>query len=174
MVHETHKICLWLECIRNFNKEFTVISAIKFNRNYSHKTRKIWHANDQNYSSYCLLQYFSKGVRKFWKFQRGGGVNLGGGGLISQKPEGRGVIRQIPSMDVVWIFSGTIHWKFHQCILNNSFNIVASIVEYFFWIFLQTFFNIRFHAVMSIHTVWWSHLYYTTHTLHNKIWILHF
>ena len=39
----------------------------------------------------------SRGVQKLWKIQRGGG----------------GVIRQIPSMGVVWIFSGTTH-------LNNS------------------------------------------------------
>ena len=38
----------------------------------------------------------SRGVQKLWKFRRGGGV-----------------IRQIPSMGVVWIFSGTTH-------LNNS------------------------------------------------------
>ena len=38
----------------------------------------------------------SRGVQKLWKIQRGGGV-----------------IRQIPSIGVVWIFSGTTH-------LNNS------------------------------------------------------
>ena len=46
-------------------------------------------------------------MRKFWKFWRGGGEFWG---QILENPEGRGgVIRQIASIGVVWIFSGTTH-----------------------------------------------------------------
>ena len=44
------------------------------------------------------------GVQKFWKSGREGGKFWGS---ILEIPEGRGVIQQIPSVGVVWIFSGT-------------------------------------------------------------------
>ena len=44
-------------------------------------------------------------MRKFWKFRRGEGGEFCG--PILENPEGRGVIRQIPFVGVVWLFSGT-------------------------------------------------------------------
>ena len=41
----------------------------------------------------------------FWEGRWGGGVNFRG--PILEDPEGKGVIQQIPSVEVVWIFSGT-------------------------------------------------------------------
>ena len=44
-------------------------------------------------------------MQKFWKFRRGEGGEFWG--PILENPEGRGVIRQIPFVGVVWLFSGT-------------------------------------------------------------------
>ena len=53
---------------------------------------------DSNISRGCM--------RKFWKLQRGGGgINFVGRFWKIQRVGG--VIRQIPSVGVVWIFSGT-------------------------------------------------------------------
>ena len=51
---------------------------------------------------------FPGGVQKFWKLGRGAGVNFGG--RFWKNPEGRGAIRQIPFVGVLWIFSGTTHY----------------------------------------------------------------
>ena len=48
-------------------------------------------------------------MQKFWKFRRGGGGKFWE--PILENPEGRGVIRQIPSVGGVWIFSGTTQCK---------------------------------------------------------------
>ena len=51
----------------------------------------------------------SRGCAKILEFL-GGEVGGGGGkfwGPISEDPDGKGFIQQIPSMGVVWIFSGT-------------------------------------------------------------------
>ena len=69
-----------------------------------HETPKIWHASEQNY----LFVHFNEraifpgGVRKFWKFRRGVGVNFGGWFWKIQR--GGGLIQQIPSVGVIWIF----------------------------------------------------------------------
>ena len=58
---------------------------------------------------------FSRGIggslSHLWKFQRGGG------GAISSLQKwkiqgGGGVLNEIPSVEGVWIFSGTTHFKF--------------------------------------------------------------
>ena len=110
-LHERHKICLWLERIKSSHKEFAYLLY--------NSTENTW--NSQNLASWrtklllCSLQLkiaiFPGGERKFWKFRRGGG----GGKFwepIFDNPKGRGVIRQIPSVGVVWIFSGTTQFHF--------------------------------------------------------------
>ena len=87
---------LFFPVIRSSHKEF----ALLYN-----STENTW--NSQNLASYggtklllCSLQLeiatFPGGVRKFWKFQRGGGGKFWG--PILENPEGRGIIRQIPSV----------------------------------------------------------------------------
>ena len=48
-------------------------------------------------------------MQKFWNFWEGRSGGGGGKfwGPISEDPDGKGFIQQIPSMGVVWIFSGT-------------------------------------------------------------------
>ena len=48
----------------------------------------------------------SKGCAKILEIPEGRGGKFWG--LILKNPEGRGVIGQIPSVGVVWIFSGTV------------------------------------------------------------------
>ena len=104
-LHETHKICLWLERIRSSHKEFAYLLY--------NSTENTW--NSQNLASWwtklllCSLQLeiaiFPGGVRKFWKFRRGGGggVKFGsrfwkikrGGGHTANPFRGGG-------MDIFW------------------------------------------------------------------------
>ena len=50
-LHETHKICLWLERIRSSHIKGIRLSVIQFNRKY-HETHKMWHPSEQNY--FCV------------------------------------------------------------------------------------------------------------------------
>ena len=50
-----------------------------------------------------------RGVQKFWKIWREEGGKFGGPFL--ENPAGREVIRQIPFMGVVWIFSRTTQYN---------------------------------------------------------------
>ena len=45
-IHETHKICLWLERIRSWHKDLPICYTIQ---QKIHETHKIWHPGEQNY-----------------------------------------------------------------------------------------------------------------------------
>ena len=45
-IHETHKICLWLERIRSWHKDLPICYTIQ---QKIHETHKIWHPSEQNY-----------------------------------------------------------------------------------------------------------------------------
>ena len=45
-IHETHKICLWLERIRSWHNDLPICYTIQ---QKIHETHKIWHPSEQNY-----------------------------------------------------------------------------------------------------------------------------
>ena len=109
----------WGVCIRNSLICYTIQQKI-------YETHKIWHPSEQNY----FFVHFNKRYQYFQEvcenFGNSGGEWEGGKfwGPILENPEGklRGVIQKIPSVGVVWIFSGTTHWYqriFSRCLSTH-------------------------------------------------------
>ena len=55
----------------------------------------------------------SRGCAEILETPEGGGGGKFCGPML-ENPEGKGVIRQIPLVGVVWIFSGTTQWDIYQ------------------------------------------------------------
>jgi len=87
------------------------------------RNSKIWHASEQNYFLFTSVreQYF-QGVCKSFENAEGEGGKFWE--LILENPEGRGLIQQIPSMGVVWIFSRTTQFEITTGTVILSFEFV--------------------------------------------------
>ena len=104
-LHETHKICLWLERIRSSHKEF---AYLKYNS--TENTIKLTNfgillnKTTSLFTSIIRNSKISRGCAKILEIPEGRGHKFWG--PILENPEGRGVIRQIPSvggdMDIFW------------------------------------------------------------------------
>ena len=86
-IHETQRICLWLERIRSLHKEFASLLRIQ---QKIHETHKIWHPSEQNYLLFTSARdsNISRGHAKILKIPEGKGGKFWG--LILENPEGRG------------------------------------------------------------------------------------
>ena len=100
-IHETQRICSWLERIRSLHKEFASLLRIQ---QKIHETHKIWHPSEQNY---LLFTSVKKGACENFENSGGEGGSILGADL--GKSRGKGSHRESPFHGVVWIFSGTTH-----------------------------------------------------------------
>ena len=108
-IHETHKICFWLERIRSWHMEFAYLLY-----NSTEKCMKLTKfgilANKTTFSFTSIRESnISRGCAKSLEILEGTGVNFRC--RFWKNSEGRGAIRQIPSVGVVWIFSETTHFS---------------------------------------------------------------
>ena len=113
------KCCFLLDAVREkygyvcYATLHFICRIVEFNKNYM-KCTKFGILVNKTTSLFTSIRYskIPGGVRKFWKFRRGGGgVNFWGRFWKIQR--GGGVIRQIPSVGGLWIFSGTTHCHDH-------------------------------------------------------------
>ena len=105
-IHQKHKICLWLERIRSWQKEFAyTVSVLQFNRIYM-KLKKFGILANKTTSLFTSIRdsNISRGCAKILEIMEGSGGKFGG--LILEKSRGKGDHTANPfrggGMDIFW------------------------------------------------------------------------
>ena len=109
-LHETHKICLWLEGKRSSHIKGIHLSVIQFNRKYMKLTKFgiLVNKTTSLFTSIIRDSKISSGCAKTLEIMEGRGVNFGGRFWKIQR--WGWVIQQIPFVGGAWIFSGTTQY----------------------------------------------------------------